>query len=212
MGWNRHYPSAPIFVADWNSIDRNTGRQVDWSEVPDSYRAGVSYTITATEPAIATATTITVAALPVALPVGTLLNFLGAGEVAELSAPAALGATTLTVLALDAAIEDNDTATYVVSQSGDKVLKAGIAVSQLTNGKIVPRAVSTGAGAIGAIGLMLTPAIENSKGDSLSGYGIVVGGVIYENLLPEVITSYKTELETNGMSWVWATYADSTEV
>lgn len=212
MGWNTNYASSPIFVADWNSIDRNTGRQVDWSEVPDSYRAGVSYTITATEVAAAAAVEITVAALPVALPVGTLLNFLGAGEVAELSAPAAVGATTLTVLALDAAIEDNDTATYTVSQSGDKVIKAGTAMSQLTNGKIVPRVVSTGAGAIGAIGLLETAAQENSKTDSLSGYGVIVGGVIYETLLPEVITSYKTELETNGMSWVWAVYADSSEV
>ncbi len=94
--------------------------------------------------------------------------------------------------------------------TNDKVLKAGTVVCELGSGKIVPRVDAPGAEP--AIGLLLTPAQENSKSDSLSGYGIVVGGVIYENLLPETITSYKTELETNGMSWVWAVYADSAEV
>ena len=49
---------------------------------------------------------------------------------------------------------------------------------------------------------------ENSTTDALTGYGLIVGGVIYETLLPETITSYKTELDTNGLGWVWLTYAD----
>jgi hypothetical protein len=211
MAWRTTiYGSMPAFVADPESIDRNTGRQIDWTKIPVSYIAGTSYTITATEPAIATATEITVAALPVALPTGTLLNFAGTGEVAELSAPAAAGATTLTVLALDAAIEDNDTATYIVSASNDKVIPAGTVMCELSTGYVVPRAARPGSEA--AIGILWSTATQNSLTDALTGYAIIVGGVIYETLLPETITSYKTELETNGTSWVWETYSDNREV
>lgn len=209
MGWTTTYASAPVFVADWNSIDRNTGRQIDWSYVPDSYKAGTTHTITAPDGAAQGATSITVTATTVALPTGTVLNFSGAGEFAELTAPAAEGATSLTVAALESAIESGDTATYLVSSSNAKVIKAGTVMCQLSSGKIVPRANRPGSEE--AIGLLISTAQENSKSDSLSGYGIIIGGVIYENLLPETITSYKTELETNGTSFAWQTYADNTE-
>lgn len=206
MGWTTQYPATPSFVADWNSVARNTGGQIDWSRVPDNYRAGTTYTITANGAAIAGATSIAVDALPVALPTGTVLNFTGAGEFAILTAPAAAGATTLTVEALDAAIEDNDTATYLTSASGSKVIKAGTVMCQLSSGKYVPRADRPGSEE--AVGLLISAATENSTTDALTGYGLIVGGVIYETLLPETITSYKTELDTNGLGWVWLTYAD----
>lgn len=211
MGWKSTiFGSSPGFVADPESIDRNTGRQIDWSRIPASYLAGTSYIIKANGAASAAATSITVDAIPVALPVGTVLDFAGAGEFATLTAPAAAGATTLTVEALDAGIEDNDEATYRVSESNDKVIPAGTVMCELSSGLVVPRVVRPGSET--AIGLLLSTATENSKSDALSGYGIIVGGVIYETLLPETITSYKTELETNGTSWVWATYSDSREV
>lgn len=208
MAWTKTYTTAPAFVADWQSIDRNTGRQIDWSLVPDSYRAGTTYTITAAANAAAEAESLTVDALPVALPVGTVLRF-GEGKYARLTAPAAAGATTLAVEKLATALAEDDEATYTVSQSGSKVIPAGTVMSQLSSGKLVPRAARPGSEA--AIGLLISTATENSKNDSLSGYGVVVGGVIYENLLPETITDYKTELGTNGSGWVWQTYGDNTE-
>ena len=98
----------------------------------------------------------------------------------------------------------------MVSQSNDKVIPAGTTVCQLSSGKIVPRVARPGSEE--AIGILLTNATENSRNDAKTGYAVIVGGVIYENLLPETITSYKTELETNGTSWAWQTYADSSEV
>lgn len=211
MGWNTAYVSSPLFVVDWNSIDRNTGRQIDWSRVPETYRAGAAYTIKANGAALAAATSITVDALPIALPVGTRLDFTGAGEFAILTAPAALGATSLTVEALDAGIEDNDEATYLVSNSNKKVIPAGTVMCIIAaNNKMVPRVARPGSEE--AIGLLVSSATEDEGTEGLSGYGVVIGGVIYENLLPETITSYKTELENNGTSWAWQTYADSSEV
>jgi hypothetical protein len=210
MGWTTTYPSTPLFVADWNSIARNTGRQVDWTRVPDSYKGGTTYTITTTAQAAAAATSIAVSALTVALPTGTVLDFTGAGEFATLTAPAAVGATSLVVEALDAQIESGDTASYIVSGSNAKVIKAGTVMCQLSSGKMVPRVNRPGSEE--AIGLLMTMAEEGNRSDALTGYGVIVGGVIYETLLPETITSYKTELETNGTSWVWAVYADTREV
>ena len=214
MGWRTTvYGSMPNFVADPESIDRNTGRQVDWSYVPDTYKAGTSYTITAQATANAAATSITVTATLAAMPTGTVLNFSTAGRFATLTAPAAAGATTLTVEALDAAVGSGYTAPYLVSYSQEKVIPAGTIMCELSSGKIVPRAARPGSEtAIGILWSTATEARFEPNSDSLSGYGIIIGGVIYETLLPETITSYKTELETNGTSWVWETYSDSREV
>jgi hypothetical protein len=291
MGWTTTiYGSSPNFVADPNSIDRNTGRQVDWDKVTVAYLAGTSYTVTVNDADAAQGdTTLTVDALPVALPIGalldfgtlaanaqvvtttaqasaaavslavealtiaipagTILDFTGTGELAKVTADAAVGATSLTVEALDAQIEsgdtanfpgtaqrmvavvtvaaaaaatsltvsplagpisDNATATYMVSTSHTKVIPAGTVVCQLSSGKIVPRAARPGSEE--AIGILWSTASENSNEDALTGYGVIIGGVIYENLLPETITSYKTELETNGTTFAWMTYADTREV
>lgn len=211
MGWTTTlYGASPNFVADPESVDRNTGRQIDWSRIPESYRAGERHIITTSAQANAAATSISVTALPVALPVGAVLDFSGAGELAILTAPAAKGATSLAVEALDAQIESGDTATYLVSASQSKIVPAGTVMCQLSSGKIVPRAARPGSEE--AIGLLWSTASENSKNEALTGYGIIVGAVIFENLLPETITSYKTELENNGTSWAWQTYSDSREV
>lgn len=217
MGWKSTiYASAPNFVADPLSITRNGGRQIDWTRVTNAYRAGTTYTITVgSGGAIATATTVPVTALPVALPVGAVLDFTGAGKFAILTAPAAAGATSITVEALDAALTAGNTATRTVSYSQSKVIPAGTVMCELSGGLIVPRAIRPGSET--AIGLLYSTATEAAfmpNSDALTGYGIILGGVIYENLLPETITSYKTELTTAGVGtgFSWQTYADSREV
>lgn len=210
MGWTPTiYTARPVFVADFESIARNTGGQIDWNKVPASYIQGTRYTIEAAAQANAGATSITVAALPVDLPVGTILDFEGAGKFAILTAHAAKGATTLTVEALDAQIDNEDEAIYLVSASGKKAIRAGTVMVQITGGKYVPRADRPGSEE--AVGLLFSMATEDSNVDALTGYGILVGGVIYENLLPETITSYKSELASNGAGFVWVTYKDGRE-
>lgn len=209
MGWEERNVGSPGFVVDINSIDRNTGRQIDWNVVPDSYKAGVRYTITAPDGAAQGATSIGVTALTVALPLGTMLKF-GTAEFAQLTQYAEVGAEDIYVEALPNAIESGDTAPYLLSESNEKVIPAGTVMCELANGKIVPRAARPGSEQ--AIGILWSTASQHSKVAAKTGHGVIVGGVIFENLLPETITSYKTELETNGTSWVWETYADSSEV
>lgn len=192
-----HYITRPPFVVDPLSIDRNSGRQIDWDNVPDTYRQG-SVTATAATNAATGATAIEVEALPGAIPKGTVLYFGQAGEFARLSAAAAAGTTSLPVDATGTTIEDGDAAIY--PGSGDKFIPAGKAMVELTGGKVVPRADRPGSET--TMGFLETNAIENSVAAALTGYGVIIGGVLFENLLPDATggttgalpDAYKTEL------------------
>jgi len=210
--WTKSQNSMVTFIEDHNSITRGGGIQIDWSRVPNSYKLGMKYIVKANGAALAAATSVTVDTLPVALPIGTELNFTGTGEVAILTAPALAGATTIAVEALDAAIEDNDEATYLVSQSGAKSIAAGTIMAALSSGLCVPRAAS---GADTAVCLLASNAVEGQPYNGLSGWGNLLGGVVYNNLLPDFghasLATWKGELQTAGVGtgFAYRTYADN---
>lgn len=216
MPWEETvYNSTPGFVADPETVARNTGRQIDWQSVPDTYKDGVAHTIVVDDDsAAAESTTLEVEALTVALSNGTVLDF---GEhtgghqmLAKLAAAAAVGDTELTVYPLSGAIEDDAEATYIDSKAGKKVIKAGTVMVQIAaTGKIVPR--SARPGSENAAMLLWTTATEDSRVDAKSGYGCLIGGVIYEDLLPEDISTWKSELATAGALFQYETYSDSRE-
>lgn len=100
--------------------------------------------------------------------------------------------------------------------NGDKTIKAGTIMAQESGGKWIPRAdVSTGGEVAG--GILETTAVEGEKIAALSGYGCIIGGVIYKNLLQETsdgdFDTWIAELNDTGMStgFAWLTYADSRE-
>ena len=202
MGRTTSYVSAPAFIGDPASITREPGgRQVDWTYITDAYRSG-NEIVKLSAAALADATSISVDALPVALPVGTLLYFASAKEFARVTAPAAAGATSVTVEALPTALEDDDEA--VVGGTGHLTIPAGTVMAELASGKVVPRAIRPGSET--SIGLLETAADQTSRSDALSGYGLIIGGVIFENLLPDatgspavINSTYKTELQTAGV-------------
>jgi hypothetical protein len=96
--------SSPGFVVDYNGATRNGGRQIDWNKLDDSYRQG-KQTVKANGAAAAGATSITVDALPVDIPLGTILNF---GTYAPVTVTttgvAAAAATSIPVAALSGSI------------------------------------------------------------------------------------------------------------
>lgn len=203
--------SRPPFIADPTSIDRNQGRQIDWANVAAKYY-DTAVVVTLGANAAQNATTLTVAALTGAIPTGTTLDF-GGAKFARLTADAAAGATTLTVAAIPTALVSGDTATYV-GPNGKRVLPAGTAVGEtLGSGKISPRVASTNT----AIGLLETTAVEGEAQAALSGYGVIVGGVVFENLLPDatggppatLASGIKTELAAAGTGFSWQSYGDS---
>lgn len=213
--------ATPGFVADPESMDHNTGRQIDWSEVSELFQetpGTPEHTVTTTAAAAIGATTIAVEALDYAIPSGTILDFTGPGEFALLTADAAAGATSLTVEALDADIESGDTATApAIAGEGDKVIPAGTSMAVIAGSeKIAPRIdrdISAEATET-AIGLLASSAIEGEKHAALTGYGIYVGGVVYEELLPDdgdaewEDGTIPAELQAAGTGFVFETYAD----
>lgn len=217
MGWTTEYDDALPFVANEHSLQRAPGRQIDWTQVPDSF-GGDAFTVTADGGESAAATSITVDALPGDIPSGALLYFGEAGEFARLTAPASEGDTSLTVEALPNAIEDNDEATYYPGKEAKRI-PAGTIMAALASGKLIPRSAVTGAET--ATHILEASANEEDLvgdlgGDNHPGYGVIVGGVIYENLLPDFsdanFATWQGELEAAGVGtgWVWETYADDT--
>jgi hypothetical protein len=158
-----------------------------------------------------------VSALGGAIPANTTLYFGATGRFALVTAAAAAGATQLSVQALPVQIPNAGTAVY--GGSGAKTLPAGKAVVELTGGKIAPR--SDRPGSETCVGFLETNAIENDVTASKSGYGVIIGGVLYENLLPDatggttgtLTAAYKTELSnaTNPPStgFAFEQYADN---
>jgi hypothetical protein len=167
-----------------------------------------------TADAAAGATSLAVEALDATIENADTALFPGGTIQARVTANAAAGATSLTVDELQFAVADN--AEAIIGGSGSKVIPAGTVMAELTGGKVVPRAARPGSET--AIGLLETGAAEDSKSDALSGYGLIIGGVIYENLLPDaaggttISSTYKTELQTAGVGtgFAWRTYADDT--
>jgi hypothetical protein len=94
---------------------------------------------------------------------------------------------------------------------GLKKLPAGTIIGEeLGNGLVSPRVDTTNP----ATGILESDAKEGDRGpDALTGYGIIRGGGIYENLLPDatggppktIASAIKTEL---GERFYWETYED----
>lgn len=205
--------SRPAFIVDHQSVDRDNGHQIDWANVPEDYRETRGGTITLTAGAAALATSLAVSALTFAVPAGQLLFFGEAGEYARVTVAAAIGATALTVEALPAAVESGDSA--IVSGSGLKTIPAGTVMGVVSAGspvvsKMYPRVVTSNP----ADGLLETTAVEGNAVAARSGYSLIVGGVVYENLLPDAVAgalpaAFKTELASNTKGFIYRPYADS---
>lgn len=78
--------------------------------------------------------------------------------------------------------------TFINAATGKKEIPAGKAMKLVgtyaasgTDGRVIPIAIATDA----AIGLLTTHATEDSPFSALTGYGMIVGGVVHENLLPD---------------------------
>jgi len=163
--------------------------------------------------AVATDTAIAVADLPEEIQDAKTATYLGGSKLAKVLADAAAGATSLTVDETPLEIEDADTA-WVVGP-GAKTIPAGTVMAELASGLVKPAAdVITAGGAETATSLLETNAVEGSEGDGLTGYGQIVGGAIYQNLLPDSahgsFATWITALEVAGVGtgWLWETYAD----
>lgn len=97
--------------------------------------------------------------------------------------------------------------------TGSRVIPAGTAMGTLLGaGKGSPRVAATNP----ATFLLATDAPEDSTVAALSGFGDLVGGAVYENLLPDATggppralpAAVKTELSAAGTGFAFFTYSD----
>lgn len=204
--------TRPPFVADWKSINRDTGHTIDWANVGERYRSTPGQIVKMAAAALADATSLTVDALEFAVPSGTLIYFGQLGETVRTTALAAAGATALAVEADHTAIEDNDEGT--ITGSGYKMIPAGTRMGAAgTNGRIYPRVETSNPAQM----ILATNAREDGEYGAAQSYGVMLGGVLYDNLLPgatgtpKVIpAAEKTELATAGCFFTFKQYRDST--
>jgi hypothetical protein len=166
-----------------------------------------------TAAAAAGATALTVSALATALVSGDAATYTGGTLSARLTAAAAAGATALTVDELALPVPAASVA-YALGEVGSKRIPALTVMAQLASGLCIPRADVTGAET--AQFVLETDAQEGSVSDSKSGYGMMTGAHVFENLLPDadpttglIPAGWKTELRAFGGAWIFEQYADS---
>jgi hypothetical protein len=101
------------------------------------------------------------------------------------------------------------TAGATFGAAGSKRVPAGWKMYYTAAGKLGPTDPTTGAvpAAEALAGILATDAVENSKTAALSGYGVIVGGVIYQDLLPQP-TAATANLTSVGTGFVLLPYAD----
>lgn len=105
-----------------------------------------------------------------------------------------------------------------VDATGKKYVPDGAIMAKLASGKVIPRrdvalAEGNAAGTETAAGILIGQANEGDKSDALTGYGLLLGGVVYNNLLYDYgqanLATWKTELETNALTFVYLTHTNT---
>jgi len=208
-----HKHNRPPFVVDSNSIIRTLGRQVNFDKCGEQFKYGAFLVTVASGGALANATSIPIdPVLGGALKKGTLLSF-GGKKFARLSADVAAGVSSLPVDAIPTALTGGET--VYVGGSGKKHVPAGTCVVQDTDGRVYARVNEPASGT--AYGFLETDATEDSPTDAETGYSVIRGGSLWENMLPDasggppktLSSTYKTELAANGAQFMFDTYYDS---
>lgn len=206
MGWTETRVSSPGAVVDPHSIMLTSGRQVDWAAVGDAFEN---------------------AAGDKELPAFKVVSEKASGKIVPRDTPVTLTSVTVTSNVATATLVDHG---FVV---GEVVRIAGANLAYVNGLKTVATVAdddtftfeatgsnATATGTITAIqratGILATPANENSKSDSLSGYGVINGGTFYENMLPDASGSpavlsaaIKEELAATGLGFAFEQYGDS---
>lgn len=150
MSTSQFNGTRPAFLFGTKYV-QSTGRQVDWDQIPDSYRQG-AVNVTAGANAAQNATTMTLnVPLGTTLAKGTVLDF-GGGKFARLAQVVVGTGGNVANIAVDSlvtAIAINDTA--FEGGSGPKFVPAGTIMAELSSGRVIPDKLAAQTfGAVGA--------------------------------------------------------------
>lgn len=190
-------------VVDESSLERLPGAQIDWASVTaagdgtKSVKAGTVISKMAGGLYQPRAYTLTLTSLVVATNVATATKAahgFSVGEQVYISGSNLAYANGLVTIAT---VPDADTFTYAATGSN----------ATATGTIVVSRA---------ATAILETDAQQSNLSEAYSGYGALVGGVLYANLLPDATgtpkvlpAQYVTELKNAGCTFKYAQYADT---
>lgn len=203
MGLITYRPSRVRGVVDESSIERAGGHLVDWASVTAGSDGAkrltglqvVSRRADGKLQPRSHAVTLTSVVVASNVATATLVNHgFSIGEQITISgANLAYANGTVTI----ASVPDADTFTY-----------AATGANATATGTIVASRV--------AVGLIETNAAQDAREHALTGYSLIVGGVLYETLLPDATGSpkklpaqYVTELKAAGCTFKLVPYVDS---
>ena len=201
------YPSRLNFVVDLESLVRNSGRQIDWARIA------------------ATDTDFIDDDGKKAIPAGTVMAEVGGklvprGVSQAVTAAIDTNVATITLEAHGLAVGDEVyvTGATPATINGLHTVESVPDADSFTFAATGDDGDATGTIALGysASGILVSDAVEDDKSASLSGYGVLIGGVLYDNLLPDATgtpkvlpAAYKTELNAGVTGFVFEQYVDS---
>lgn len=173
-----------------------------------------------TAPAAIDDVSLTVAALPTDLVDNDTATYQGGAKELIVSADTVAGAVAIPVYDAQFALVDNEVAYYtdpalVNLNPGAKFIPGGTTMCTIAaTKKMIPRGDRPAAEEADAF--LETDASSDSKAASLTGYGRIRGGNLFENLLPDAIANggtlpseYKTELAANAGQFIYNVSHDS---
>ena len=103
----------------------------------------------------------------------------------------------------------------VTGTEGSKTVPGGTIMAETADGLLAPRKAGVQDATpddYPATCILLASAEQSNNNDALSGYGVVLGGVLFSNLLQDTadpdFDSWLTELKENGTGFVFETYDD----
>jgi hypothetical protein len=107
-----------------------------------------------------------------------------------------------------------------INSAGKKYVPDGSIMALLASGKMIPRddvdispAPGDQLGTETAVGLLLGEANEADRTDALTGYGLLRGGVVYENILPDKahasFAAWLGEMAANGSHFIYLTHVNT---
>lgn len=203
MGLNTYYLTRARAIVDETSLERTEGAKINWSAVTadsDGAKRVKAGTVVSrrsdgkVEPrSYALTLTSVVVAANVATATKTAHGF-SVGETVYISGGSLSYANGVKTIA---SVPDADTFTYAATGS-----------NATATGTIVASRVATE--------ILESDACDLNYAESHSGRATIVGGVLYENLLPDATgtpkvlpSGYKSELVTAGCTFKYRQYADS---
>jgi hypothetical protein len=203
MGRTTFNVGKPGFILGSN-YDTNDGRQIDFDRVPDSFKN---------------------ADAKKEVPAATVVSEVGSGKVVPRSSTKGTvsnltqSAGTATATQTAHGYETGDVVTISgatqAEYNGDHqitVVDADTYTFAVDSGATTP-ATGTITAHIKATAILLATAIEGDDVDAISGHGVVLGGVIFKNLLEEDDNSdfdtWLSELKEAGTGFVFETYSDN---